>query len=95
MHLGATFFVCIILVLPLGPVLLQVNDILGGNEVCIPCGALPMVFLPLATFCSKGEETHRGEKKSGKLNLFQAALFQIELFLSKERRKLSCPSSHS
>lgn len=88
MHLGATFLVFILLVALLGPILLQVNNILremGFSSLTEHC---PWSSFHLANFCS------RGWTKSRKLNLFQAALLKMELFPSDERRKPSCPSDH-
>lgn len=88
MHLEATFLVFILLVALLGPMLLQVNDILwemAFSSLTEPC---PWSSFHLANFCS------RGWTKSRKPNLFQAALFKIELFPSEGRRKPSCPSDH-
>lgn len=88
MHLGATFLVLILLVALLGPMLLQVNNILwemGFSSLTEHC---PWSSFHLANFCS------RGWTKSRKLNLFQADLLKIELFPSEGRRKPSCPSDH-
>lgn len=88
MHLGATLLVFILLVALLGPMLLQVNNILwemGFSSLTEHC---PWSSFHLANFCS------RGWTKSRKLNLFQADLLKIELVSSEGRRKPSCPSDH-
>lgn len=84
MHLGATFLVFILLVALLGPMLLQVNNILwemGFSSLTEHC---PWSSFHLANVCSGGWT------KGRKLNLFLAVLLKIELFPSEGRRKPSC-----
>lgn len=87
MHLGATFLVFTLVAL-LGPVLLQVNNILWETGFSSLTEHCLWSSFHLANFCSWSWT------KSGKLNLFQVALLKIELFPSEGRRKPSCPSDH-